>query len=879
MTRLRWGAGGLNAAGIVRVAAMQTRLVEELPNSQETSQPMPDALPIFDARAKSVQEATSTLKKQAQAEDAPISEINGVNYSNMTKMGSFYYRVDDDTKVAGLSDFGNGLYVQPNPVKLYEKVGQENMEAVKVEIKDKAQYGVMVSSFANEAGARDYRESCIRAISGDHPSKPVTIVVLGPQHGNSHQNGEGYYELCSQDNNNPVINSLTDNVHRFQLDAKKAENTNLNILHLNVVGFENQHLDSADLEAVFEIYQRTVGSENPVTFHCTDGLDRAGGFVLAFNLMRNYESIFNPLSSEQTVRNIELLHRKMQENRGGFFCTASSHRLAGAVQLATIMKSIEISNNILNRLEKSDPNLYSVLRSKDYVEQIKVLRDQKDLPRDGKELLVVLEARARTELHYFKLVAENASHPLIEKFLMLEIEKENPNLHIELEKGKNYVEKVEILLNQKKLTPHAETLLDMLISLGRGVDEKEKMREKQVNSEKSVLYERFDKLLPRIQERENSKANALWNEIQVELHALGELSDEVRYEEARIREVLGRSKGQTGKYLDSISKLQVLVEKHPRIREIAAKECLDNIEKMLLEGRNLDPLMKRRGQESRQQEFLADYNGIKAEISAGKNPAQFLTKLIVLKAQLEATKPNKIQAAQYKKYVTSDTESVAKAAEVPPDAKAPAASWATSAQGQQAAKQSAITFSRAAKKESPKADAASPIQNISGTLTAAMLRSSQRNSVSEEQVLADLSKQGAALGQQVKGLKVLSESGPQAFAVTMNKVEGDFNRVVNDAKEAATKSDVVYEFDGNCVIKTQDACIHLSRADNGETKLAVHCEENKQEKAFEAAARIVHGLGNQDCHQAGSLKDNTANKDVQSKVEQIHAQRDANLKY
>lgn len=778
--RLGKGAKGLEAGGLAKVGEMFSGLSQHLPNNQKSKMPA-DAQPMTDVETYDLR--TNKKLKDVKGQDVtPVAlEIDGRLYRNQVRFGGYRFETPfATTKIVGLTNFGNGLYVQPAPLQPFLRAGQtavgkyEQLQGKRIDDRTeegKAQIAGIVKNGAIDGGGRSYRNACFEAIHEDSPNKTITVLVLGPQRADGrHENAEAYEELS-----NGSKNELSPNIHEFQgmqqVRGNNGELINVRVIHANVSKFDEQHLGSTDLERLFSIYTDTLGSGNPLTIHCTDGLDRAGGISFAMHLMRNYDNVFVPGNEEQTLSNIMKQHAFMQDQRGGFFCTANEGRLIGAFQLATIMKSIEMSRTLLNSLQKTDPANYEYIEGKNYVEQIEMLAGQNYLSHDAKKLLSVLVTRARTEEVYFAKFAKEIKHPLIEKFNQL--------------------------------------------------DAKYQLRQQQ---------------------------NALL--------------------------------------------------------------LIDNIDEMLQKGHNLDPLIRRRGQESQQEEYIKKLGRIKSDILDGKNPADFFETLKGMNDRLAAAPPGfsrltrKAAVSEPSKTAAASSpasEVVAKKA-VEPSKTAAASSpapvvlakavepskTAVASTPAPAVVAKAVEPSKTAAESSP---SGSPEQTKKQTnwsravqkqeavrspktLTGSMLAKSRvgvKKELSEEE-------QVKAAAEKVRDLAILNESGSPGFEITFNNKGGDYQQIVNNAKREAEDFATITESEHGCVIKIEDTSIHLSKAENGETRLEVRSPAGKEDKALLDAASIVTNLGNTETHKENSLKvrndpEGTKKEGLQLRIEELHSQR------
>ncbi|MBX9587153.1 MAG: hypothetical protein K2X50_07825 [Gammaproteobacteria bacterium] len=710
---VRKGARRLDAKGLSQVGAGLDSLAQKLPNNQQSE--MKDSVPMADVLTYDLR----TKKNLTDINGAPVKPvalvIDGRPYKNQVRFGGYRFETPmATTKIVGLTNFGNGLYVQPAPLQPFLRIGQHAVGEYEREhgrIDDrqangKAQIADIIRGGAIEGGGRNYRNACFEAIQEDSPNKTITVLVLGPQREDGrHENAEAYEELGSGEKK-----KLSPNIHEFQdmqvVQSNNGELINVRVIHANVSKFDEQHLDSGDLETLATVYADTLGQGNPLTIHCTDGLDRAGGIAFAMHLMKNYESVFVPGNDNATLANVIKEHDYMQDLRGGYFCTANETRLSGAAQLATIMKSIEMSRSILVDIARTDPELHGKLNGKNYVEQVGILLDQDPRSSTAQELLTVLVVRGRAEQRYLNKLAKDIDHPLVVQFQSLE----------------------------------------------------------------------------------------------------------------------------------------------PKIKIVEARGMLKDIDEMIRNGHRIKE-KKGRVHEGYLFELEGVRNQLDKQMKEGKyHPDKFIAQLASLKNELAETKPNFLLATKIKR---------------------------------DAAKHHGSVNARAPEIRNVTAPTSVAVQAPTSTLTGAMLsKRTSGDAASEKKQEYSETDDFAESVAKMTGLAVLAESGPPAFEIKLNDLAGDFQNILKEAITAASETGAtVIEFQDQCVIKTEDACVHLSKAEDGQTKLNVRSQSDKQDKAFEDAVKVVPALGDMEAHQKNSLQDHTAQQDVQGKIEQLSAQRDARLEY
>ncbi|MDQ2994082.1 MAG: hypothetical protein M3R00_03925 [Pseudomonadota bacterium] len=333
--------------------------------------------------------------------------VYGKYFSNLVRFGAFVYAVSE--KIVGLTHLGGLLFVQPNPTRPFERLlDSQSLQAAKLA----NNAPIVWADKLLDIGGFQYMKTCFEYASRKANDALPVLLVLGGQHADGRdENLEPY--VCRKF---AVLRDKVGNIHQYDFD-ETAKNAGLiqgvNIFHVNIPAFENQIIDSPDIEKLYEIYTVSMGSKRPLMIHCTDGMDRAGGISFAFHLLHNWRRIFNEQNPKEILKNILTEHDLMQQLRGPSFCTAYDRRLHAAVQLAMLMRSVQMCTEIYLK----DKLLSEQLKTKTYLQQLYILEKKKTetgfFSPNESELLVVLQARVALESHYFEEFAEGLQHPQV----------------------------------------------------------------------------------------------------------------------------------------------------------------------------------------------------------------------------------------------------------------------------------------------------------------------------------------------------------------------------------------------------------------------------------------------------------------------------------
>ncbi len=360
------------------------------------------ALTNFDFRDKKT-------KKLCDFEEVKPSTLTvyGTEFTDLYKLGTFIYAVKDP--VAGLSHFGENLFVMMGPNRFFEKRNAQQSPRERGKTEDTNQLALNEARRLLAVGGLDYMKACFEYAQDLAKGLPI-VVVLGEQHKARDVNlepydCEGFISCCDRQNN----------VHQYttiQTAVKKGIPKDIEIFHVNMKYFEDANIDSIDIEKLFNIYEMSLAQKRPLIIHCTDGMDRSGGLALAYQLLHNWGRVFTSPSATEIVDNIKREHEAMQQRRGPSFCTATKKRIEGAVLLAGIMKAIQKSKELINRA----PQLADKVHENDYLQQIYFL-EERQAP-ENTELLKILKSRLALEKIYFEKFAWGIQHSQVDLFII-----------------------------------------------------------------------------------------------------------------------------------------------------------------------------------------------------------------------------------------------------------------------------------------------------------------------------------------------------------------------------------------------------------------------------------------------------------------------------
>lgn len=375
------------------LAALLPQILKSLPNNQNSSleKEEMERLYNYDFRDK---------KTQPMNEDGklirPITiEAYNKKFPNLFKIGTFIY-AHSPGGIAGQTHLGDGLFVQPCPTRLFEHRLQLDPLLEKTHDSEEMAYKIARFFFIN-FGLK-YMKACFEHASNLCSNDEGTLLILGDRFPSGRNgNFEPYVDFCD-------LVEVIGNTRKYKWNAN-AEQLGIKgvkyIYHLDIPGFENQHLESSDIDTLYKIYCESIGTKKSLMIHCTDGLDRAGCFAFTFHLLHNWNSIFKEKTANEITKNIIAEHDKMQLLRGPSFCTLTNNRLHGIVQLTMMMKAVEITSDILSK----EP-------CPDYIQKYFIIDQFFNSPTTTQKLLKqILCERANIESDFFDEFASDIPHP------------------------------------------------------------------------------------------------------------------------------------------------------------------------------------------------------------------------------------------------------------------------------------------------------------------------------------------------------------------------------------------------------------------------------------------------------------------------------------
>ncbi len=396
-------------ANFVELTRLLPQILRQLPNDQhcDLNTEGMESLFNYDFREKK----TQTMNEKGQVLKATTLDAYDKKFSNLFKIGTFLYAHTEG--IAGQTHLGGFLFVQPSPNRLFEHRIQ--LGSLLDNIKNGDEIAYRQAKFFFDNFGLNYMKACFENATELSSQDDGILLILGDQFPSGRiGNFEAYHDYCE-------LLEVSGNIRKYTWNAKgeKLGITGVKyIYHAAVPGFENQLLDSPDIDTFYKIYCESLAAKKPLMIHCTDGLDRAGCFAFAFHLLHNWDRIFNEKSAGDIVKNIVAEHEKIQYLRGPSFCTATNRRLLGVVQLVMMMKAVEITREILN---KND--------CKDYIQSLFIIEYAFNSPSYTQKLLKqILTQRANIECDYFEDFAYELPHPEITIWKIEKIIKEDATL-------------------------------------------------------------------------------------------------------------------------------------------------------------------------------------------------------------------------------------------------------------------------------------------------------------------------------------------------------------------------------------------------------------------------------------------------------------------
>lgn len=266
----------------------------------------------------------------------------------------------------------------------------------------------VVSEAAIAVGEIQARDT-FASIRNKHPEKNITVLVLGNPDIN--ENISVYRNFCDNAeslDNDGLINKyvLGDRSAKTKgLQTLVPEDITVTLCYLPVVNSETERfigLSSCTLETLYQIYRDTIASENPLLIHCDNGLDRAAKIAFAFEILRNYDQIFNSTEIPAIAANLNSCFDRLRRSRSPHLLS-NAIDLSQAFQLALALKAVDLQfqcKTKLNEVIEQNQNNTEFTSTKLALESL--LEELKTLPND--------EARARNLQAKFYMVPELSTH-------------------------------------------------------------------------------------------------------------------------------------------------------------------------------------------------------------------------------------------------------------------------------------------------------------------------------------------------------------------------------------------------------------------------------------------------------------------------------------
>jgi hypothetical protein len=197
-----------------------------------------------------------------------------------------------------------------------------------------------------------------------HPDKTPTVIILGTKNLTAYQNAEGTLEIIDRWRSVPQNNKDKDffpdgktlSISKGYLNESGKEelkhitktDTDVNFYTIKARG-QTIPFSSQDVQLLYDIYQETVGSDNPVLIHCSNST-RAFKLALTFELLRNFDHCF--LSDDITEKAAIRVATVYNQLRSAHSPVGLSNvvELAQTIGLACMLKMIECERVCINEI-------------------------------------------------------------------------------------------------------------------------------------------------------------------------------------------------------------------------------------------------------------------------------------------------------------------------------------------------------------------------------------------------------------------------------------------------------------------------------------------------------------------------------------------------
>lgn len=201
-------------------------------------------------------------------------------------------------------------------------------------------------------------------------SEEVTILVLDDKDKTQNKNVSIYEEYWIRDKN-----------YSDETNIELYRATNINALYY--IHAKDGHIPFTrkGIEQLYQIYESTLGSNKPLLIHDDHGQDYACRIAFAFELLRNYQDVFQSDDSTHTEAEklVTLIFERLRESRSPV-ALANTKDLERAIELAFALRAVQLESQCLAQLEDFSKTIDAVRcenRFKKIEEIIQNVRAQK----------------------------------------------------------------------------------------------------------------------------------------------------------------------------------------------------------------------------------------------------------------------------------------------------------------------------------------------------------------------------------------------------------------------------------------------------------------------------------------------------------------------
>lgn len=242
--------------------------------------------------------------------------------------GGFAYHPSKRTGVVGLNDMQGApnLFVQISPNRFGS--GYKGAD------------GWQIDAGTQSQKAGEFRDRAISRLRKLYPNKPVTILTLG-------EVGEdGAHGIAQEyeDGTSATWQQITEGASELQRED------GVRVIHSSVKSHSEFFWGEDDLEMLLNLYDNTIAAGNPLSIHCTDGLDRAGAVSFGLILFHHRDKIFqaDPNKAEAALQD---LLQQARDDRSPGYC---QHKAVGAaIGLASMLTAMQREKEAVQSLAQA----------------------------------------------------------------------------------------------------------------------------------------------------------------------------------------------------------------------------------------------------------------------------------------------------------------------------------------------------------------------------------------------------------------------------------------------------------------------------------------------------------------------------------------------